>query len=124
ACSFNVVIQDGDALEELCLPVRTSLPIPPGGGNSTFIKPSTSVVVPGNKPWNLTATLAGRDRTISASPWTQAFTIRRAARFALMEITGRASLILNQAYSASLLLLNEAFLGVPVRMRPGHTVVT
>ena len=51
ALLFKVVSQDGDMLDELCLPVRTPLPIPPGGGKKTFIKPSTSVVIPGNRPW-------------------------------------------------------------------------
>ena len=59
ARSFKVVIHEGDTLDELCLPVRTSRPIPPGGGRRTLINPSTSVVMPGNKPCNFAATLAG-----------------------------------------------------------------
>ena len=38
--------------------------------------------------------------------------------------SGSESPMLNQAYSARCLPLNEALRGLPVRIRPGHTVVT
>ena len=41
--------------------------------------------------------------------------IALAARSALIEVTGRESLILNQAYSARFLPLKKALRGLPVR---------
>src|SRR5947209_7773843 len=82
------------------------------------------LVVPGNKPWNLTAAFAGRDRTTSAVPRMQAFRICRAARLAFMDIPGSESLMLNHAYSASFFPLKLAFRGLPVLISPGQTVVT
>src|SRR6266542_4140977 len=99
--------------------------MPPGAGNNTLLaKLSRSAVHPGNSPCHAMAIFAGSDSTTSASPRLQALTICRAARLALMEMMGRASVILNHAYSASYRPLKVAFGGLPVRIKPGHTVVT
>ena len=48
----------------------------------------------------------------------------RAALCALMEAPGSESPIVNQAYSARCWPLKKALRGLPVRIKPGHTVVT
>ena len=50
--------------------------------------------------------------------------LERAARSALIEMSGFASLMLNHAYSALCLPLKLALRGLPVRISPGQMVVT
>ena len=85
---------------------------------------STPAVVSGAMARASATSLAGGVRTRSASPRRMAWTIWRAARSASIESSGKASLMLNQAYSARCRPLKVAWRGLPVRIRPGQIVVT
>jgi hypothetical protein len=125
ARSLSLVSQDGTDGEELSLPGSWALPIPPRpGSNSVLTRPSRSAVQPGESPCTMVASFAGSDSTTSASPRLHAAMIWRAARSALWEMRGNASVMLNHMYSSRCRPLKNALRGLPVRISPGHTVVT
>ena len=72
--------------------------------------------------WSFLWFVAETGSTSSARPTLAAVTIARAARSALIESPGSAFMTLNQPRSAG--ALNVAFTWLPVRIMPGHTVVT
>lgn len=121
-----LVVATGGALPENCQHGRrergtTVLSFRPGWpstpllvGRRRLTCASSSAVTPGTSARATAATLAGSDSTRSASPRRIESTIRRAARSASMDSSGRASLMLNHAYSA--MAAFEAF--EVVRARP------
>src|SRR5690349_13323627 len=123
ASSLRVVSHEGDHAEVISLPFLSSVPTPPAAGNKRFASPSICDIGSGNKASKSTAIFAGIEITSSASPRLQARTICLAAFLALTLNSGRASLMLNHAYSNSCLPLKSALRGLPVRIKPGHTVV-
>src|SRR4051812_49857167 len=75
-------------------------------------------------PFAITASFAGQVTVSSASPQRAALTICRAARAESIVSTGSESDTVNHANSSRWRPLNQALNGEPVRISPGHTVVT
>lgn len=86
--------------------------------------PTTSCTSVGATPCKNAATFACGDVTSSGSPLHAARKIAFAVDSALTEVAGSESPIANHAYSASLWPLNHAWRALPVRISPGHAVVT
>ena len=108
----------------LSLPFRLSVPTPPASGNNWFPSASICDITSGNNASKSTAIFAGIEITSSAWPRLHARTTCLAAFSALTVSSGNASLILNHAYSNRCFPLKSALRGLPVRIRPGQTVVT
>src|SRR4051794_10414853 len=81
-------------------------------------------VTPGNSPWNLIANFACGVMINSAAPDWMDWTILRAARRPSIDTSGNAAPIVNHWNSLRLSPLKYAFRCDPVRISPGHTVVT
>src|SRR5215210_2085345 len=124
ARSPSRVIHEGESQDWLSAPRRRAEPPPFALGNRRSTVASTPAVRPGATALTTDATLAGSGNKTSASPRRHAATIRRAADSALIDKPGNASLMLNHAYSDRCSPRKIAFRGLPVRIRPGHTVTT
>src|SRR5688500_17809912 len=123
AWSLSVVRALGDHSDWLWLPFFAPR-VPSAEGRMRLTQERISLVVLGHRAARVAASLAWIDSVTSASPLTAARTIRLAARRALIDVKGRESMMLNQAYSAWCWPLKSALRGLSVRIRSGTTVVT
>src|SRR5690606_10448760 len=123
AARFIIAVAgEGDTGVAISIPRTLSAPLPEG--RARFTTPRSRAVGPGKRSWVTRSAFACQLSVTSAAPRRAADTIWRAARRALIALTGVASPRLNQVNSRSTSPLKKAFTGEPVRISPGTTVVT
>ena len=114
ARSFNFVSADGAHFELLSQPVNDSVSWSSDTpGNSRFISAAPCADISGINAFSVMAIFACMEMISRASPCRAALIILRAARTALIDVSGVASINENQVYSSRCRPLNSALTGEP-----------